>query len=183
MGFPKKDKKKLLGFTLIELMVVIAILATIAAVLIPRFVRHRLQLKQAECRQSLTEILEAEHSFYNQHGSYTNDLRQLGWTPKGTPRYLYGFFDAPDDIPHTTADPAIISNCNSPPCYSTQLMTKGEKGPLYGPLTPQDLPHTTHAKDLTFKVGCVAQITNDSRLDQATMDQEGHFEPLIQFYP
>ena len=177
-------KRKLAGFTLIEIMVVIAILSTIAAISIPRFVQHRLQIKQQECKKNLTELLEAERAFFNKHSYYTSNLTKLDWLPQGSPLYLYGFFKAPDHIPHTTADQAVIMNCAAPPCYSTELMTKGKtRGPLYGPLTAYDLPHNTFANENSFQIGCVGQITDDARLDQATINHEGHFESVTQISP
>src|SRR3989338_258292 len=150
-------KKSVTGFTLIEFMVVCAIVATIAAVSIPRFVHHRLSLKRNECQQNLQSLYKAELAYHQKNGTYTNDLVALGWTPQGSPRYLYGFREAPEMVPATTAHPSVIANCPEPPCYSTKLMMKGkdEAGPLYGPLTPYDLPADTFAQSGEFKVGCV----------------------------
>jgi prepilin-type N-terminal cleavage/methylation domain-containing protein len=181
MGF--HSKKPFSGFTLIELMVVLAILATIASYVIPRFVNHRLDLKQSECKNYLEEIAAAEQVYFKKNGAYTHNFLQLQWTPKGNPRYLYGFKNAPESSPHTTGHKAVINHCSSPPCYSIEHMTKGVQGPLYGNLTPYDLPDNTYANQKGFRIGCVGNVTDDAQFHQATLDHLGHFEHVTQVSP
>ena len=72
----KKLNKK--GFTLIELMIVIAIIAILAAILVPNFVKARAQGQLTACKSNLKNIGTAEEMFAADHnGRYTGTLRYL----------------------------------------------------------------------------------------------------------
>jgi len=56
------------GFTLIELMIVVAVIAVIAAMAIPNLVRSRMAANEAGAIQSLRTIVSAEDAFRNTAG-------------------------------------------------------------------------------------------------------------------
>lgn len=87
--------KKIQGFSLIELMVVVAILSVAAAFLVPRYLKDRMKQKQLECRQNLSSLLDAERAFFSKNNSFTTDLQKLGWEPQGKGFYQYLFAPAP----------------------------------------------------------------------------------------
>jgi type IV pilus assembly protein PilA len=53
-------KKQAKGFTLIELMIVVAIIGILAAIAIPNFLRYQLRAKHAELPTNVTAIFKAE---------------------------------------------------------------------------------------------------------------------------
>lgn len=83
------------GFTLIELMIVIAIIAILAAILVPNFVKARAQGQLTSCKSNLKNIGTACEMFAAdnngrypgaaQGGNATNDLTQ---PPQGGSPYL-----------------------------------------------------------------------------------------------
>ena len=79
------------GFTLIELMIVVAIIGILAAIAIPNFLRFQAKSRQGEAKSNLGAIFTAMEAFAGQYDSYTTDLAAVGWAPTGTPRYIYGF--------------------------------------------------------------------------------------------
>lgn len=83
------------GFALIELMVVVAILSVAAAILVPRFLKHRIQGKQGECHQNLLSLLAAEKDYFKKSGQFTQNLETLGWKPQGRGWHAYRFTPPP----------------------------------------------------------------------------------------
>lgn len=78
------------GFTLIELMIVVAIVSFLSAVAIPQCFKYQARAKQAEAAVFLASLHTAEVSYYAQHTEYTDNLageHGLGWKPEG---YLGG---------------------------------------------------------------------------------------------
>jgi len=65
------------GFTLIELMVVVAIVAILAAVAIPSYVEHVKKTKRAEAKAVLLEGAQALERYYSANGKYVTDQNTL----------------------------------------------------------------------------------------------------------
>ena len=77
------------GFTLIELMIVVAIIGILAAIAIPNFLRYQAQSRQAEARTNLGGIFVAETSFFGENSRYSN-FTDIGFSLAGTSnRYTY----------------------------------------------------------------------------------------------
>jgi prepilin-type N-terminal cleavage/methylation domain-containing protein len=67
-------KKRKKGFTLIELMIVIAIIAILAAVLVPNFMRAREASRLTACKSNLKNISTAVETYSNDNdGVYPGD--------------------------------------------------------------------------------------------------------------
>lgn len=60
------------GFTLIEMMIVVAIIAILVAVLVPNFMRARAQAQTAACEANLKEIATALELYQTDHEQYPN---------------------------------------------------------------------------------------------------------------
>ena len=84
------------GFTLIELMIVVAIIGIMAAIAIPNFLNYMCKAKQTEAKQGLGAIATSQESWKAeaQDDKYTTRTVDLGFSPKGTPKYTYYFTDA-----------------------------------------------------------------------------------------
>ena len=77
------------GFTLIELMIVVAIIGILAAIAIPNFLRFQAKSKQSEAKTNLGGIFTAETSYFSENNTYA-DLNVVSWAPIGTAvRYRY----------------------------------------------------------------------------------------------
>jgi type IV pilus assembly protein PilA len=62
------------GFTLIELMIVVAIIGILAAIAIPNFLRFQLKAKSSEGKTNLAAIRTAEESYFAEYGNYISAL-------------------------------------------------------------------------------------------------------------
>jgi len=60
------------GFTLIELMIVVAIIGILAAIAIPNFLRFQLKAKSSEGKTNLAAIRTAEESYFAEYGIYVS---------------------------------------------------------------------------------------------------------------
>lgn len=58
------------GFTLIEMMIVVAIIAILVAILVPNFMRARAQAQTAACEANLKEIATALELYQTDHEAY-----------------------------------------------------------------------------------------------------------------
>lgn len=58
------------GFTLIEMMIVVAIIAILVAILVPNFMRARAQAQTAACEANLKEIATALELYQTDHQMY-----------------------------------------------------------------------------------------------------------------
>jgi len=82
------------GFSLIELMVVVAIMAFLAMIAVPSFSRFLAKAKRAEAYMNLNAIYAAEKAHFAEHGTYSDVLSGeggIGWKPEGITYYTYGF--------------------------------------------------------------------------------------------
>lgn len=79
--------KKNAGFTLIELMIVVAIIAIIAAIAIPNLLRSRLQSNEAGAIGNLRTINGAETAFHSANSQYAQTFDGL---TTATPPFLDG---------------------------------------------------------------------------------------------
>ena len=68
---------KLSGFTLIELMITVAIVAIIAAVAIPSYTSYVDRGKRAEARTALLDIAARQERYYSNNRQYADQLSKL----------------------------------------------------------------------------------------------------------
>ena len=66
------------GFSLIELMVVVAIIAILAGIGLPQYNRQVTSAKRSDAMQSLTRIMASQERYFSNEISYTTDLTDLG---------------------------------------------------------------------------------------------------------
>lgn len=71
------------GFSLVELMVVVAIIGILATIAVPNFQKFQARAKQSAAKAELTGIYTAEKSFYVEYNTYHANLPTVGYVPDG----------------------------------------------------------------------------------------------------
>ena len=99
------------GFTLIELMIVVAIIGILAAIAIPNFLKFQAKSKTSEAKTNLKAIYTAETAYYSEENEYGN-FDQINWIPAGKNLiYSYSLDGDPDDAAQD--DDGIIQTSNN----------------------------------------------------------------------
>ena len=66
----KLNHKRIAGFTLVELMIVVAIVGILAAIAYPSYIESVRKGKRAEGRAALTSLLQQQERFFTQNNTY-----------------------------------------------------------------------------------------------------------------
>lgn len=79
------------GFSLVELMIVVAIIGILAAIAIPNFQKFQEKARQAEAKSSLSGIFTAEAAFFAEYNTYSARFDSIGYSATGNVTYDAGF--------------------------------------------------------------------------------------------
>lgn len=82
-------KKMRKGFTLIELMIVVAIIGILAAIAIPNFMKFQARSKQSEAKANLKAMFTAEKAYFQEQETYSSLVNSVGFSPERGNRYTY----------------------------------------------------------------------------------------------
>jgi type IV pilus assembly protein PilA len=77
------------GFTLIELMVVVAIIGILASIAIPNFNKFQARSKQSEARANLKAVFTAQRAFFQEKDRFSPVVTEIGFSPERGNRYAY----------------------------------------------------------------------------------------------
>ncbi len=122
------------GFTLVELMIVVALIGILASIAVPQFRRYQMVSKRSEAFTNLKALATSQKSFFAEWGSFVDSgpepwdtsgvvpgqrkrdvtpltaaFSQLGWTPEGDVYY---------DYDNCSANGSAGCTCACPTCFT-----------------------------------------------------------------
>lgn len=84
-------RKNQAGFSLVELMVVVAIIGILTSLAIPSIGKYMAKARQSEAKTQLSSLYTAEKAFYAEYTAYHSMFGAIGYSPEGKLRYRVGF--------------------------------------------------------------------------------------------
>jgi len=139
--------RKHAGFTLVELMIVVAIVAILAAIAIPSYLRFQSKAKTAEATNNLGAIRTAEETYRAENDTYlvctaspatggtdavadawldAGGFTNIGFVPDGDVRYQYAVA-APGDLTYTATATGDLDDDDTAAIYQvTESQPKAE---------------------------------------------------------
>ncbi len=102
------------GFSLVELMIVVAIIGILAALAVPRFQSFQAKAKQTEAKNNLSHIYTLEQTYYGDNDAYSSVLDDIGFRVQGKRKYDYSVAAAGSTFTATataTTTDIIMARC------------------------------------------------------------------------
>jgi type IV pilus assembly protein PilA len=183
-----KTLKNRLGFTLVELMIVVAIIGILAAVAIPNYQKYQARARQSEARIALASAYTAEKSFSVENSSYTKCLGEIGVAFEGNKKfYAVGFNSTAANgcgpagglsclgyswRADTAGAFTAAASCASDTAVNSVFFSANSKvnSAAASPAAQGSLPATAVAQS-TFTIGAGGQISSTTTdMDQWTID-------------
>ena len=158
-GGGEKVMKRILskGFTLIELMIVVAIIGILAAIAIPNFSKFQARAKQSESKANLKAIYTAKQTNFGAEDTFVCiNSCFCDWSTGQEPRYSYFCNDATTLVQGLTATGPDQRNGKDDGCRA-----------------PTDSPT---GNDRTFTITASGQIDSDDVCDNWKIDDGGDLE-------
>ena len=133
------------GFTLVELLVVVAIATVLLALAVPSYVSYVRQTRRTEARTALLDLAGREERFFSTNGaSYTTTAAQLGYTALGVP-IGSGYYQLQVCVPANSNCTAGLGMPNPPAAPSYTVVAT----PVAGQSQVNDTQCTAFAVDST----------------------------------
>ena len=120
------------GFSLTELMIVVAIIGVLAAIGLPAYQNYARQAKRADAHNALTTISNLEERYFTEHNSYTKNPTDLGYdsnTPDSNEGYWQLSITAAAAATGYTISAAPANGHIDGDCNAITLNALGAKAP------------------------------------------------------
>jgi len=116
------------GFTLIELMIVVAIIGVLVSIAIPAYLSHIVKSKQAEAVTTLAAVYTNEVIYQSENGTYADNEADLGLDMQGRQLYSAVAFTGVTDATFTAT---ITANLDNDGTIDEWVLTEASKVPVH----------------------------------------------------
>lgn len=116
------------GFTLIELMIVVAIIGVLAAIAIPLYTAHMVKARQAEAFTTLGAVYTNQVVYFSENSTYADSEALLGLTMEGRQLYSAVAFSNVTDATYTAT---ITANLDTDATVDEWVLTEANKQPTH----------------------------------------------------
>ena len=119
--------KRTRGFTLIELMIVIAVLSIIVAVGYPSYMEHVKKSRRAEGMGQLLELADRMERAYSDRGTYPTNISEVYVATTDNGFYTLSIVSANNVSFTVSAAPTSLGQQNDDKCKTFTLTSLGQK--------------------------------------------------------
>lgn len=142
------------GFTLIEVMISVAIIGILAALAVPMYLTHQVRSRTTEAKSNFGAIRVAQESFAGEHDNYVNIAGFHPPLPGGS-------WKRPWQVGVAACDPAC-TRLNPAACIDWGCLVWSPAGHVYYSYASPALQIGVHATpSIEFAIGAVADLDTD----------------------